>query len=83
MTQWWQAFLFDSPLVNAVRTSDVLCRKNLIRTESGFIITSCIVILFNPNELWSIAEHYSGPLTNGDVSACQLATEISWPNKQF
>ena len=45
----------------AVHTSDVLWNKNMIKTHSqASLSTSCIVHLFNPIELWSIAMHYGG-----------------------
>ena len=53
----------------AVHTCDVLWRENLIKTQSyASLTTSCIVTLFNPIELWSIAMHYGGPLTNSNAS---------------
>ena len=40
----------------AVHTCDVLWRENLAKTHSqASLNTSCIVSLFNPIELWSIA----------------------------
>ena len=41
-----------------VHTSDMVWCKNLITTQSqASLNTSCIVNLFNPIELWSIAMH--------------------------
>ena len=45
----------------AAHTNDVLWRKILIQTQSrASLNTGCILNLFNPIELWSIAMHCGG-----------------------
>ena len=44
-----------------VHTSDELWRKNLIKTDSqASLNNSCIINVFNPIELRSMAMHYAG-----------------------
>ena len=51
-----------------VHSCDVLWRKNLAKTHSqASLNTSCIVNLFNPIELWSIAMPSDGQKTNSNV----------------
>ena len=62
-------YRFQNCFKVAVHTCDVLWCENLVKTQSyASLTTSCIVTLFNPIELWSIAMHYGGPLTNSNAS---------------
>ena len=59
----------NQPLKVAVHTCDVLWRENLVKTQCyASLTTNCIVTLFDPIELWSIAMHYGSPLTNSNAS---------------